>query len=311
MSFSAVLSGNFCHLRNALGSNCGCKLLKFQSGFTYGRVVDARACSLRFFSTKAEGKNQKSQSEKPCNINLNIHDGPVKAHSTASLNKPQLHELQAVQCYDLQREREAFDWPAVVLVFDIETTGFNREKERIIEIGIRDLSGGKNSTFQTLVNPGMVVTNADIHGIKSHMVNRPDVPRFEVVLPFLLKFIRSRQKDGKQIALFAHNARSFDVPFLKREFQRCNMEIPDDILFVDTLLFARRLLNPDGSKLKSRKLSSLRQRYNIKLNGCEHRAMQDVDTLSYVLQGMTYELKLTITELLDEGFRASDLDSCP
>lgn len=64
-----------------------------------------------------------------------------------------------------------------VIVFDIETTGFSRVEERIIEIALRDLQGGDNSTFQTLVNPQRIVPNSHVHGITTQMVNRPDVPR--------------------------------------------------------------------------------------------------------------------------------------
>ncbi|ESR32692.1 hypothetical protein CICLE_v100054352mg, partial [Citrus x clementina] len=59
---------------------------------------------------------------------------------------------------------------------DIETTGFFRDGERIIEIAIRDLAGGKNSCFQTLVNPERHVPNSHIHGITTKMVNRSYVP---------------------------------------------------------------------------------------------------------------------------------------
>ena len=55
----------------------------------------------------------------------------------------------------------------------------------------------------------------------------------------------------------------------------------------------------------------MRQYYEIPLIGPAHRAMQDVNTLSYVLQKMTFQLKLTIPELLDGGFRASDLTKAP
>lgn len=65
-----------------------------------------------------------------------------------------------------------------VFVMDIETTGFYRERERIIEIAIRDLSGDKNGCFQTLVNPERHVLNSHIHGITTKMVNRTYVPRY-------------------------------------------------------------------------------------------------------------------------------------
>lgn len=73
--------------------------------------------------------------------------------------------------------------------------------------------------------------------------------RFEELLPIFLQFIRSRQTDGRQVVLVAHNARRFDVPFLINEFQRCKVEIPEDWLFVDTLPIARRLVKPDGRLL--------------------------------------------------------------
>ena len=44
--------------------------------------------------------------------------------------------------------------------------------------------------------------------------------------------------------LAAHNARSFDVPFLRSEFTRCNAEFPSNWLFVDTLALAREMMNP-------------------------------------------------------------------
>lgn len=66
---------------------------------------------------------------------------------------------------------------ATIICFDIETTGFGREKDRIIEFGCQDLRGGENSTFQTLVNPERDVPNEQIHGISTRMVNRFDVPR--------------------------------------------------------------------------------------------------------------------------------------
>lgn len=192
MSFTAIWSGNFHHLRNSFGGNCSYKLQKFRSGFTLGKTIDARTSYLQLFATKTEGNNKKSQSKKPCNINLNIQEGMVKLCSSGSIKKSELYELKPVQCYNLQHipEKTVYDWPAVVIVFDIETTGLSRKNERIIEIALRDLYGGKNSTFQTLVNPGIGVRNADIHGIKSHMVNRPDVPRYLLIKVFVFPLFR-------------------------------------------------------------------------------------------------------------------------
>ena len=49
--------------------------------------------------------------------------------------------------------------------------------------------------------------------------------------------------------LAAHNARSFDVPFLRSEFTRCKAEFPSNWLFVDTLTLAREMMKSKGQSL--------------------------------------------------------------
>ncbi|MCO5552033.1 hypothetical protein L7F22_005542 [Adiantum nelumboides] len=68
----------------------------------------------------------------------------------------------------------------VVIVFDIETTGFKLSDDRIIEFAARDLAGGDCSTIQTLVNPERPVPLhvSNIHGIYSNMVNKANIPRY-------------------------------------------------------------------------------------------------------------------------------------
>ncbi|KAK7850820.1 exonuclease dpd1, partial [Quercus suber] len=136
-----------------------------------------------------------------------------------------------------------------------------RENERIIEIALRDLEGGENSTFQTLVNPQCFVPNSHVHGITTRMVNKPDD-----LIPILLLFVRSRQKPGEYVVLAAHNARSFDVPFLRSGFTRCKAEFPSNWLFVDALTLAR-----EKSTLIS--LQALRQSFEILFTGIANRAM--------------------------------------
>ncbi|KAG1338742.1 exonuclease DPD1, chloroplastic/mitochondrial [Cocos nucifera] len=315
MSLAAIWSGNFHQIRNSRGSKCCFKLFRLHTEFIPGKVLDAGRCNPQSFTTRSEGSTWKSQSSKSSSINLKLHDGTVGSSTNINTNQLQLHEFKAIQCYDLQEKiadnKVIIDRPATILVFDIETTGFSRRNERIIEFALRDLIGGKNSTFQTLVNPEKVVLNTDVHGISSYMVNRPDVPRFEELVPILLQYVRSRQMAGKPVLWVAHNGRRFDVPFIIKEFQRCSEEVPADWLFIDTLPLARQLVKPDGSKLTSLSLKALREHYDIPLVGPAHRAMQDVTTLCYVLQRITFDLKLTVPELMDRAFRASDINTVP
>lgn len=67
---------------------------------------------------------------------------------------------------------------ATILVLDLGTTGVNSTKDQITEIAIRDLKGGSDSTFHTLVNPDLPLKNHKTNQIltKSH------VPRYFLLL---------------------------------------------------------------------------------------------------------------------------------
>lgn len=65
-------------------------------------------------------------------------------------------------------------------------------------------------------------------------------------IPVLLKYVQSRQLPGGVVILVSHNGKTFDVPFLKREFARCSYEIPEDWLFADTIPLARAVMKTKG-----------------------------------------------------------------
>ena len=74
---------------------------------------------------------------------------------------------------------ESQDDPTII-VFDIETTGFLKSGNKIVELACRDLAGGDRSTLETLVNPFQPVPLAStaVHKISSEMVNRDEIPRY-------------------------------------------------------------------------------------------------------------------------------------
>lgn len=73
--------------------------------------------------------------------------------------------------------------------------------------------------------------------------------RMEDLIPILLQYVKSRQKPGGYIMFVAHNARTFDVPFLIKEFSRHSYEIPPNWLFMDTLSLARELIKSGGQSI--------------------------------------------------------------
>lgn len=97
----------------------------------------------------------------------------------------------------------------------------------------------------------------------------------------------------------AHNARTFDVPFLISELRRCSYSIPSNWLFIDTLPLAREAMKKYGGGSKV-KLQAMGEHYKIPLDGSAHRAMSDVNLLTLVFQTLSFELKLTLSELVGQ-----------
>eukprot|EP00850_Spirogloea_muscicola_P004031 SM000017S02771 [mRNA] locus=s17:117648:119531:- [translate_table: standard] len=194
-----------------------------------------------------------------------------------------------------------------IIVFDLETSGFLHANARIIEIAARDLAGGPYSTMVTLVNPDLVVTNTHVHNIRSSDVNRPSVPRWDVVARALVAFVNFRQVGDAPVVLAAHNAKTFDVPFLVQECRRVGVDIPSSGLFLDTFSLAREALRSGKSQPKKAGLMELYSHYKLPAAGTPHRAKADVDMLVRVLQKLMEDLELNVPSILPRTFRLHDL----
>ncbi|KAM1095389.1 hypothetical protein EV1_010369 [Malus domestica] len=295
-------SEGFPNLSRTCGYNCNSKLHDSRIYAVDGG--NSRKWTRRSLTTKTEGRNKS-----PIKLSREILDVTVSTSAALNINKMETSQYQQTQPLDFRQaiaqNKDLADL-VTVIVFDIETTGFSREKDRIIEIALQDLEGGENSTFQTLVNPERSVLNSHVHGITTDMVNRPDVPRFKDLLPILVKYVKSRQKPGGCVMLVAHNARTFDVPFIRSEFLRCSVDIPSTWLFRDTMPLGREAMKSEGSSSRSISLQALREHFQIPLDGTAHRAMADVKVLSAVLQRLTCILKLPLSSLVGEAFLASE-----
>ncbi|XVF41811.1 hypothetical protein PTKIN_Ptkin01aG0310500 [Pterospermum kingtungense] len=244
---------NFCweSFHNLSGSH-GSSFQMFASE-TYGFEGGcSRRGSKMPITTKTEGRNKTKKTAKPRKLVREILDEKVSTRSAKTSKKKKISEHQQLRYCGIQQmiaENKDLANLVTVIVYDTETTGLSRKEDRIIEIALQDLSGGKNSTFQTLVDPGCFVDNSHVHGITTDMVCRPDVPRMEELIPILLKFVKSRQKPRGYVLLAGHNSSAFDLPFLINEFSRCSYEIPSNWLFLDTLSLARELIKSGGLSL--------------------------------------------------------------
>ncbi|NNF51961.1 MAG: DNA polymerase III subunit epsilon [Gammaproteobacteria bacterium] len=148
------------------------------------------------------------------------------------------------------------------LVFlDLETTGGNASRHRIIEIGLIEfVAGQKVREWSSFVNPDCAVPPfiQNYTGIDETML--ADAPAFEQLAPSLLDIL-----DGG--VLVAHNAR-FDYGFLRNEFRRADLRLSMPTLCTVKLA---RAMYPGH---KSYSLDALIERHDIDCAG-RHRALGD------------------------------------
>lgn len=132
------------------------------------------------------------------------------------------------------------DLDADYVVFDLETTGFSPETNRIIEIGAVKVQNGKIvDKFSTFVNPQVPIPFRieQLTSINDSMVI--DAPVIADILPEFMKFCEG-------CVMVAHNA-DFDMSFIKKNCQR--LDIPCKPTIVDTVALARVLL-PNLNRFK-------------------------------------------------------------
>ena len=150
-------------------------------------------------------------------------------------------------------------------IFDTETTGLEPESgDRIVEIAAIRVKGKQEiSTFQALVNPGRPISQAAFQVNKISQEMLKGAPGIEEVLPKFLDFIHGS-------CLCSYNA-GFDLEFLNQELSITGKSGLKDILVVDVLKMAKRLL----PGLERYALISVAQNLGFK-QAQMHRALSDV-----------------------------------
>lgn len=181
----------------------------------------------------------------------------------------------------------------VYVVFDIETTGLDPQKEMITEIGAAKIVGGRIvDTFAQLINPGKPIPPeiVTLTGISDDMV--ADKPDISEILPKFLDFC------GDAIVV-AHNAK-FDTGFIRVHATKLEREFKNKI--EDTLELSRQLF-PDE---KSHKLNLVANRLGVSLEN-HHRAVDDATA--------TAEIFIKLMQIKEEREKTLDkeytIDSNP
>ncbi|WP_372751223.1 exonuclease domain-containing protein [Labilibaculum sp.] len=105
-----------------------------------------------------------------------------------------------------------------IAFIDLETTGINVAKDRIVEICIVKVHPNGDEEVKTLrVNPGMPIPaqSTAIHGISDEDVK--DEPKFKEVGKMIAKYL-----EGCDLA--GYNSNRFDFPLLAEEFLRADID---------------------------------------------------------------------------------------
>lgn len=147
------------------------------------------------------------------------------------------------------------------VVLDLETTGLDPKKDKIIEIGAVKIKGGCIiDAFDKLVNPATPISRliTDVTGIDDSMVC--DSPYIEDILPEFIDFC-------EDYVIIGHNLK-FDYSFLKKNAVDLGREF--DKMGLDTLKIAKKHL----ASLEKRNLDYLCCYYGIEDNN-HHRASND------------------------------------
>ena len=106
-----------------------------------------------------------------------------------------------------------------LVFFDLETTGINIVKDRIVEVSyVKVFPNGKEETKTRRINPGMPIPpeSTAIHGITDEDVK--DCPTFKEIAKSL-----ATQIEGCDLA--GYNSNRFDIPMLAEEFLRAGVDI--------------------------------------------------------------------------------------
>jgi DNA polymerase III subunit epsilon len=160
-----------------------------------------------------------------------------------------------------------------LIFFDIESTGLNVIRDRIVQIALMKYpkNGGTPEEMEFLINPGIPISDESmaIHGITPDMLKNK--PTFEKVGRKIYDFIGDADVAG-------YNSDRFDVPMLMEEFARIGLDFD---------IGSRNLIDVQKIfyKMEPRTLKAALALYCGKELEDAHNAMSDVKATADVFKG--------------------------
>jgi DNA polymerase III subunit epsilon len=187
-------------------------------------------------------------------------------------------------------ESSWLDHPLAVI--DFETTGFDAQLDRVVEVGVVCFEHGEvTRKVNWLINPGMPIPEGavSVHGITDAMV--ADAPRFEHIAEELREALVGHLP-------VAYNA-TFDRKFMHAEMARAAVlrDLPPaldaSVTWVDPLVWVRELMADE----KSKRLGDICERLGIPLSDA-HRAWADAEATGRVLMALAERMPKAYGELI-------------
>lgn len=158
------------------------------------------------------------------------------------------------------------------IILDTETTGLNKQIDKIIEIAMIKVQNGEIiDQYQTLVNPDYAVWPTTKVAIMSDITNEElkSAPIIDDIIDDVMTF-------KGDLPFVGHNI-NFDISFIERELNRKHQEAQID--YYDTISIAKDAI----PGLRSYKLSALME-YLGHNEPQKHRALDDAQETLFLLQ---------------------------
>lgn len=163
-----------------------------------------------------------------------------------------------------------------LITFDLESTGTDTEKDRIVEIGaIKVFPDGNKQEKRYLINPEIPIpeTSSNVHGITDDMVK--DVPTFKQLASTMHKWF-----EGCDICGF--NSDSFDVNLLLAEMDRADVKF---LTWEPNFVDVRKVFQ----HFYPNTLSDIYKRFFGKELEDSHSAIADLNATNEILEYMLKE----------------------
>ena len=209
------------------------------------------------FGYKKREKLPKQQQLRDCEVKPQINRGTVRTI------------YDTINSDNIEKIRQGF------IALDLETTGLNANRDKIIEVGaVRFEDGEVTQSYGSLIRIGFHIPEeaSRVNHITDEMLNSQG-KQPHTVYGELVEFLGNALKDD--IVVVAHNA-NFDIGFLKNALEEYGYT--GTIRYIDTLKLSRSHVKG----LINYKQDTVAEYFEI-VNNEKHRAVSDAETCGRIL----------------------------